>query len=418
MKTIADINNKIKSGKAVVYTASEFKELVRENKTPSAEEVDVVTCGTCGIMSGTFAVMTVPVGEPGAFRRAESITLNGVPAFPGPCPNEGLGTVDLIVYGTSHADESYGGGHLLRDIVEEKEIEVVAVSEGKTYENLIYGEDIQSARLITSRSAFKNYSAIVNRDTDPYNTIFSVLPLIGGLSEATVSGCGEINPLQNDPFMRFIKAGAGILLNGAPGFIMGTGTRSSQEKPNIAAFADMKDMSPELMGGFITSAGPECLVSVAAAIPVTDEETIKSLSVLDEDIPLPVADVKHRETIGYSDYGQIWQNTDHRVIVNPLNCMFCGECPAAVACPTKAIMPGGGVIFSRCVSCGTCTTTCPGEVYTMEMGTIKVGDQEIPVTLRQSDRTKGEEISAMLKDMINRGHFSFCDTGEEKDGGI
>ncbi len=406
MKTVSQIDEKIKSGTARVLTADEFKSLVREDKIPSVDEVDVVTCGTCGVMSGTFAVMTVPIAKPGAFRRCEGLTLNGVPCFCGPCPNEGLGTCDAMVFATSAASKTYGGGHLLRDIAGGDQIEVIAWSEGKTYENEIYGDELGSARIITTRSAFKNYSGFVNASKNPFETIFSVLPLAANASEAAVSGCGEINPLQNDPDLRYLRPGAKILLNGAQGRIIGTGTRSTDKKPNLSLHADMSGMMPEFMGGFVTSKGPECITSAAAAIPVFDEKSIKDLCVLDENIPLPVIDIPTRNEIGESDYGRIWQGTDHKLMANPLNCLFCGECPAAASCPAKAIMPGGGIISSRCVSCGTCTYTCPGDVYTMNMGEIKIKDREIPIKLRQSDRTRAAEISEILKDMILKGEFS------------
>lgn len=406
MKSVFEIEKKIKKGTACILTAEEFKARVREGTTPTADEVDVVTCGTCGVMSGTFAVMTIPVSKPGLFRRCDKMTLNGVPCFCGPCPNEGLGTADIIVYGTSYASKSYGGGHLFRDTAEGKEIEVIAEAEGKTYENEIYGEDIHSARIITSRSAFKNYSAFVNCSASPLETIFSVLPLEGVMSEATVSGCGEINPVQNDPELRHLIPGAKILLNGAQGRIIGQGTRSTDEKPNLSCHADMNNMMPEFMGGFETSKGPECITTIAAAIPVTDENTLKNLSVLDINIPLPVVDAADRRILGYSDYDHIWQGTDRTLFVNPLNCLFCGECPAGLACPAKAIMPGGGIIRSRCISCGTCTRTCPGEVYTMNMGELEFDGNIIPVKLRQSDRTRADEITEILKDMIERNEYS------------
>ena len=407
VKTVGEINKKIRDGKAVVLTAEEFKKKVRDGERLSPDDIDVVTCGTCGVMSGTMAIMTVPVAEQGAFRRADSITLNGVPAFPGPCPNEGLGLVDLVVYGTSHASRSYGGGNLFRDIASaEKEIEVHADAGGKNFECTVYGDELQYARMITSRSAFKNYSAFVNSGMNPMNTIFSVLPLSGGLSQATVSGCGEINPLQNDPGIRFLRPGTGVLLNGAEGLILGTGTRSSQEKPNLSLSAGMTGMDPEFMGGFKTSAGPECITSIAAAIPVIDEECIACLSILDEDIPLPVVDVFDRRTLGVSDYRRIWQTAGNTIIADPAKCLFCGDCPALEHCPSNAIMPGGGVITSRCLNCGTCISTCTGEVYSMDTGSIALDGKEIPVVLRQSDRRRGERICSDLKEKIENGTFT------------
>lgn len=406
VKTVEWINEKIMTGTAVVLTAEEFKQRIRDGERLLPGDIDVVTCGTCGIMSGTMAVLTVPVAEPGAFRRAESVTLNGVPAFPGPCPNEGLGIVDLVVYGTSHASPEYGGGNLFRDIAAvEKEIEVRAEAGGRIFESAIWGDELQYARITTSRSAFKNYSAFVNSGRDPASTIFSALPLSGGLSQATVSGCGEINPLQNDPGMRFLKTGAGVLLNGAEGLILGTGTRSSSEKPNLSVSAEMAGMNSGFMGGFRTSAGPECVTSVATAIPVLDDECLAALSVLDEEIPLPVVDVFDRRTLGISDYGRIWQGTGRQITADPANCLFCGECPALQHCPAGAIMPGGGVFTSRCFNCGNCLRTCPGDVYSMETGSISLDEKEIPVVLRQSDRLRGDLICSDLKKRIEEGKF-------------
>ena len=56
-KTDEEINEKIRKGKAVVYTAEEIIDVVREKGIDkTAEEVDVVTTGTFGAMcsSGAF----------------------------------------------------------------------------------------------------------------------------------------------------------------------------------------------------------------------------------------------------------------------------------------------------------------------------------------------------------------------------
>nr|MDO8062344.1 homocysteine biosynthesis protein [Candidatus Freyrarchaeum guaymaensis] len=95
MRSIDEINEKIRRGEAVVLTAEELKGMVRKGEAVRLEDVDVVTTATCGLMSGTAAILTVPVAERGAFDRAEEAWLNGVPAIPGPCPNERLGMVDL-----------------------------------------------------------------------------------------------------------------------------------------------------------------------------------------------------------------------------------------------------------------------------------------------------------------------------------
>ena len=55
-KTIAEINQKIKEGKAVVFTAAEITDIAREKGVKeAAREVDVVTTGTFGIMCSSAA---------------------------------------------------------------------------------------------------------------------------------------------------------------------------------------------------------------------------------------------------------------------------------------------------------------------------------------------------------------------------
>jgi uncharacterized protein (DUF39 family) len=69
--------------------------MIHDGQKITANDVDVVTTGTFGVMSGTMAVMMVPVAEKGSFENADTIWLNGVPAQPGPCPNERLGVWTL-----------------------------------------------------------------------------------------------------------------------------------------------------------------------------------------------------------------------------------------------------------------------------------------------------------------------------------
>ena len=56
-RSIEQINRKIDDGEANIYTAEEFKKLVKKGDAPGFDDVDVVTCGTCGVMSGTAAIL-------------------------------------------------------------------------------------------------------------------------------------------------------------------------------------------------------------------------------------------------------------------------------------------------------------------------------------------------------------------------
>ncbi|MCC7566483.1 MAG: methanogenesis marker 16 metalloprotein [Methanomicrobiaceae archaeon] len=406
MKTLYGIREKVEDGTAVVLTAEEFKARVREGERFAAADVDVVTCGTCGVMSGTAAIFSIPLAERGRFTRASRIWLNKVPGFVGPCPNERLGLADLIVYATAHGGAEYGGGHLFCDIVAGREVEVIAETDAGRIERTVTREDIPFARMMTTRSAYRNYLAMVNRRSTTVPTIFSVLGLRGPCLEASVSGCGEINPLENDPHMTTIRAGRRILLNGAAGGVMGEGTRSTDEKPNLGAFADMAGMNPAYMGGFVTSGGPECWTSVAVPIPVLDDRQIAALSILDEAIPLPIADINDRLPFAESTYARVWRDTDPAVSVDPDACIECEPCAAAAACPGRAAAPGGGIDRDRCYACGTCVAACPGGVYSCHLGTLPIAGREVPITLRQSDRGRALAICRDLKERMLDGRFS------------
>ena len=249
-RTISQINQKIKDGEANIYTAEEFKKLIKKDSAPSFDEVDVVTCGTCGVMSGTAAILNFIVSEPGEFIRAREVYLNGVPTYAGPCPNEWLGSVDAILHGTAHSiyDENYGGGFLLKEILMGNEIDVRVESvDGKTIETKITIDDVKRAQIVGARMAFKNYTAFTNPNNEEVSSIFAATPLAGNLSGLTFSGCGDLNPLQNDIPHNVIKEGSKVLINGAVGYVLGDGTRSSPEKPNLMLSADFKQMDPSIL---------------------------------------------------------------------------------------------------------------------------------------------------------------------------
>jgi L-aspartate semialdehyde sulfurtransferase len=182
IRTVEEINKKIKAGTANVLSAEEISKLIRNDETTKAEDVDVVTTGTCGIMSGTAAVLHVPVSDPGAFKKAKKISLNGVPGFPGPCPNEWLGSVDLVIYGTAHSmeDEKYGGGFLFKDIVAGNDIEVEVESiDGKTFQKTVTIDDIGTAQMLGTRMAFKNYNSFTNPSEELISSIFHAVDMEG-----------------------------------------------------------------------------------------------------------------------------------------------------------------------------------------------------------------------------------------------
>jgi putative methanogenesis marker 16 metalloprotein len=418
-KPFPEIVRRVEKGEAVVMTSQEVCDLVRSGGQTELADVDVVTTATRAVMSGTYAVFSFPVAPPGSFSRARAVWMNGVPAHVGPCPNENLGQLDLIVYGTAHSRErkDYGGGHLFRDLVERKPATVdVETDDGRTLQADVELDEMPHARLFGSRHAFKNYSAFVNPGDKPVSTIFHAREFEPHCRGATFSGCGQINPIKNDPLLEAVGTGTRILMNGAEGFVMGQGTRSCPERPNLSGFADMHQMQPEYMGGFITSAGPECICSWAVPIPVTTDTILKEIARLDGEIPLPVMDVNTRYCIGQADYGDVWEGVDLCVEFDPKSCSGCTRCLVERTCPMKAVsvsFDGHGHCAhasrdeNECFHCGLCVTQCPSGAFKCRLGSIHLDNANItiPVVLRQSDRYRAQRLSADLKARILDGSF-------------
>lgn len=406
LRSIEEINAKITAGEVTVCTAFEFCNMVRAHD--DVKEVDVVTSGTKGIMSGTYATLSFQATAPNVFETAQKAWLNDVPAFVGPCPNERLGLLDLIVYGTavSRSDTKYGGGHLFRDIVKGSDIDFeVLTTMGQLIKGQTNLQDMQFARLSATRNVFKNYNAFVNPNDSCVKSIFSVTCLEGPYKEASFCGCGELNPLEKDPQLETIGVGTKALFNGAVGFVTGTGTRSSPQKPNLSGYAPLKGMNPKYVGGFNTSAGPDVFCSWAIPIPILNTSILENASRTDDQIPLPIVDVNGRRPLGYARYSDVWQREYGRISYSKKECASCKECQVAKNCPTAAFKPNKGIDRKECMRCGACLSSCPYGALKGNLGAIELNGQQIPVTLRQSDRYNADKLTRELKKKIKQGEF-------------
>ncbi len=430
--TIAGINERLKKGEAVVMTSAAFKEEVRRGRRFTVGQVDVVTCATRSVMSGTAAMFVVPVSGPGSFTRAEKIWLNGVPGVPGPAPNERLGVVDALIHGTAHSrydPREYGGGHLFRDLLEGKEIYAeVESAEGKFFESHFTIHDLEFARYYTFRNSFRNYSAFANfRNLPSYRdnprSIFAprYIPPGKGIS---FSGGGGFNPLENDKRFRSLGVGSKVLLNKAPGVLVGCGTRSKAEKANLSIVADMFQMDPEFLGGFKTSFGPEIANCVALPIPLLDQEIIDEVSAaLDESASIPVADIGDRVPLEFKPYSDFWapggESSGLEIEFKPDRCICCSfNCPAEYYCPMGAISWRKKEIDqNKCFVCGACTLNClggafheKGREYRGCLGTVRAQGLDLPIIFRQSDRRRSLLAAEYLKEVMEKGEFLLTDT--------
>jgi uncharacterized protein (DUF39 family) len=84
MKTIAEINERIRQGQAVVATAEEIIDIVKEKGiSRAAREVDVVTTGTFGPMCSSGAYLNTGHTQPRIKLGGGRVYLNDVPAYTG-----------------------------------------------------------------------------------------------------------------------------------------------------------------------------------------------------------------------------------------------------------------------------------------------------------------------------------------------
>ena len=310
-RTYEEINEKIRKGQAVVVTAEEVIGIVEEKGVErAAQEIDVVTTGTFGPMcsSGVF----LNFGHSNPRINMQKVWLNGVEAYSGIAAVDAyLGATQLPENAPEHkvfpGRFSYGGGHVIHDLLAGKEIRLEAVSYGtdcyprKRIDTLITLKDINEAILFNPRNAYQNYNCAVNLSDRTLYTYMGILkPRLGNASYST---SGQLSPLFNDPYYRTIGVGTRIFLGGGTGYVAWHGT---QHNPNVArnelgvptggagtlaVIGDLKQMRPEwLVGASLLGYGASLIVGIGIPIPILDAEIMRFVSVKDEDIVCPIVD--------------------------------------------------------------------------------------------------------------------------------
>jgi uncharacterized protein (DUF39 family) len=312
-KTIEEINEKIKQGKAVVFNAEEIIDFAREKGVKkAAEQVDVVTTGTFGIMCSSGAYFNIGHTKPRIKLGGGRAYLNDVPAY------TGLAAVDLFLGSNALPDDdprnrihpgefNYGGGHVIEELVAGKDIKLVATAYGtdcyprRKLETWINIKDLNEAVLFNPRNVYQNYNVAVNTSDKTIYTYMGVLkPKLGN---ANFSSAGQLSPLFNDPYYRTIGIGTRIFLGGGVGFVAWSGTQHNPGAPRnekgipregagtLAVIGDLKQMSPQwLVGTSVLGYGCSLTVGAGVPIPVLDEEVLQYTLITDADIVAPVID--------------------------------------------------------------------------------------------------------------------------------
>lgn len=370
-KTYQEINDKIRSGKAVVVTAEEIIGIVKE-KGPeqAAMEVDVVTTGTFAPMCSSGAFINFGHSQPGI--KAAQVWINNVPAY------AGLAAVDCYIGATEPSVDdplnkvrpglfNYGGGHVIEDIVAGRKVRIRATAYGtdcypkREVEKEVTIDEIPQATLCNPRNGYQNYNCAVNVTGKTVYTYMGTLkPKLGN---AAYCSAGQLSPLFNDPYYMTIGLGTRIFLGGGIGYVTWNGT---QHRPSVQrtekgmpvspsgtlwVMGDMKQMSDKwLKGASLRGYGSSLFVGLGVPIPVLNEEIAMYAGVSDEEIFTQVV-----------DYGEDY--------------------------PTGKAKSLAQVSYAQ-----------------LKSGTIVLDGKEIP-TVPLSSYAKAKEIALILKEWIDSGRF-------------
>lgn len=333
-KTIQEINEKIKKGKAVIVTAEEIIDIVKEKGVKKAtQQVDVVTTGTFGPMCSSSIYINIGHTKPRIKLGGGEVWLNGVRAY------GGLAAVDIFLGATALPDDDprnrthpgkfrYGGGHVIEDLVAGKEIEIKAYAYGtdcyprKELFVKISLKDVNEAMLFNPRNCYQNYNVAVNTSN---KTIYTYMGMLKpNLGNAYYCSAGQLSPLLNDPYYRTIGIGTRIFLGGGIGYICWWGTqhlptverteRGVPKKPagTIAVIGNLKEMNPRyLRGTTILGYGVSLSVGIGIPIPILDEEVCYFTSVSDAEIWTQIVDYSKnypqrlKGSLGETNYAQL-----------------------------------------------------------------------------------------------------------------
>ena len=336
MRTIAEINDKIRRQCAVVLTVEELKARVEQvGITQTAKEVDVITTGTFEPMESSGAIINLGHTDPPI--KIRRCWLDGVPAY------SGFGAVDLYL-GATGAFESpegeaerasatetkpqaiKGGGHVISDLIAGKPVQLRAIGQvtdcypRATFETTITRDTINQFYLFNPRNLYQNFIVGVNGGDRPLFTYLG--PLQPRLGNAVYSNPGAISPLLNDPELQLIGIGSKVFLGGAVGYVAWEGTQHfplQKRLPNhtpigpaatLALIGDAKQMDARWVRGcYFKSYGPSLMLGVGVPLPVLHEQAVANCAVQDRDLVAPVVDFsiprRVRPTFGLVTYAQL-----------------------------------------------------------------------------------------------------------------
>ncbi|MCG8363006.1 MAG: homocysteine biosynthesis protein [Pseudanabaenales cyanobacterium] len=332
MRTIEEINDKIRRRRAVVWTVEELKARVSEiGVSQAAKQVDVVTTGAFEPMESSGAIINLGHTDPPI--KIRQCRLDGVAAY------AGFGAVDLYLGASQIADynrggesidgdepRERGGGHVIADLIAGKPVQLQALGQvtdcypRASFETTITRDTINQFYLFNPRNLYQNFIVGVNGGDRPLFTYLG--PLQPRLGNAVYSNSGGLSPLMNDPDLQVIGIGSRILLGGGIGYVAWEGTQHfplQKRLPNrtpigpaatVALIGDAKQMNPRWVRGcYFKGYGSSLMLGVGTPLPILNEEVVVHCAVQDKDLVAPVVDFsiprRVRPTFGLVSYAQL-----------------------------------------------------------------------------------------------------------------
>ncbi|KMY67559.1 hypothetical protein AAU61_12200 [Desulfocarbo indianensis] len=321
LRTIEQINAKIKSGKIVVATAEEVVGLVNEKGVKrAAKEVDVVTTGTFGPMCSSGAYFNIKQSTPKIKLGGGRVTLNGVVAY------AGWAAADILIGANALPDDDprnavypglfkYGGAHIIEDLLAGKKVRLEAKAYGtdcyprKEYSAELGLEDFNNAVLFNPRNCYQLYNVAVNLSERTIYTYMGVLkPRLGNANYSTT---GALSPLLKDPELRTIGIGTRVFMGGGEAYVAFNGT---QHVPNperdanglplspsatLALIGDLKTMDTRFVrAASVIGYTSTLALGVGVPIPIVDEKVMAQAALADEDITYPIVEYSESYPLG------------------------------------------------------------------------------------------------------------------------
>jgi uncharacterized protein (DUF39 family) len=313
IRTIQEINRKIRTGHVVVMTAEEVIGAVRKDGYPqTAKQVDVVTTGTFSPMCSSGAFLNIKQPKEKMKFGGGVVTLNHVPAY------AGMSAADIYLgatalpggdgrCGNGPRKFTYGGAHVIETLVAGKKVTLRAAGHGtdcyprRNRVAEIGLGDMNDAFLLNPRNGHQNYNVAVNlSDRTIYTYMGKLKPNLGN---ANYCGAGQMSPLFKDPYYRTIGVGTRVFLGGAKGYVIRSGTQHNPHIPRrkngtpkrpagtLALTGDLKEMDARWIKAVsFTGYGVSLSLALGIPIPVLDEDMLRFAAVPDSDIIAPVVD--------------------------------------------------------------------------------------------------------------------------------